>query len=324
MYDLRGQLTGVPSRNGFGENMDKESLALSPVKVDIWGPMVFVNFDPDSISLAEYLEVVPEDSARFDLDQFHCYATIRTEAPANWKLVADGFSETYHIQTLHREMLGSIDDIDAGQQIWGHTGVSRQLYGVPSPRLLKSDDQTVWDSFIVTQGERMGITEPCPAPTPAPGKTMMDVIADHIRTYQKETKSIDLERWSARDLLELHQYNIFPNLTVLITADLLQVLCARPGATPDEAELIGMSFEREPESRARPRPFDVEMPIGETSFGTVLDQDVAVLANAQRGVHQPGFTHLNLSCEEARLINTHRNLERYIGIEPSEITGGPA
>jgi hypothetical protein len=65
------------------------------------------------------------------------------------------------------------------------------------------------------------------------------------------------------------------------------------------------------------------MDMESADFGFVLNQDVSVLRNAQRGVHQPGFTHLHLSSEEARIINLHRNLERYIGIEPSEMEGGP-
>ncbi len=324
MYDLRGQLTGVPSHKGFGKQMNKDKLSLTPVQVDTWGPMVFVNLDPDAMSLAEYLEVVPEDAADLELDSFRCYATTRTEIPANWKLVADSFSETYHVQTLHREMLGSIDDIDAGQEIWGRTGVSRQLYGVASPRLVRSDNQTIWDSFIITQGERMGITESCPAPEPAEGETMVDVIGERVKKFQQETKGIDLSRFSNEAVLMLHQYNIFPNLTVLISADLLQVLCARPGADPASAELVGMTFEREVPGTARAKPFDVDMPRDQAGFGFVLDQDIQILENAQRGIQQPGMTHLSLSCEEARIINTHRNLERYIGIEPSEIQGGPA
>jgi phenylpropionate dioxygenase-like ring-hydroxylating dioxygenase large terminal subunit len=322
MYDLRGALQGVPSRKGFGD-LDRESVALTPVRVDSWGPMVFVNLDPEAMSLADYLEGVPEDSAWADLDSFRCSATLLTKAPANWKLVADGFSETYHVQTLHAEMLGSIDDIDAPQHIWGHCGVSRQRYGVPSPRLTDADDQVVWDSFIVTQGGRMGIEESCPVPELPEGRTIHDEIAERIRTYQREQKGIDVSRFDARQILELHQYNLFPNATVLISADILQVLCARPGPTPDEAELIGMSFEREVEGTPRGRPFDVEMDMESADFGFVLNQDVSVLRNAQRGVHQPGFTHLHLSSEEARIINLHRNLERYIGIEPSEMEGGP-
>jgi len=324
MYNLRGELTGVPSHRGFGAQMKKENLSLTPVRVETWGPMVFVNLDMDAMPLAEYLEVVPEDSAALELDSFRCYATTRTEIPANWKLVADSFSETYHIQTLHREMLGSIDDIDAGQEIWGRTGVSRQLYGAASPRLIKSDNQAIWDSFIITQGERMGITESCPAPEPGEGETMIDVIGERVKLYQKDVKGLDLSKWSNHDVMYMHQYNIFPNLTVLITADILQVLCARPGDATDRAELVGMTFEREAAGVPRARPFDVDMPMDQASFGFVLDQDVKILENAQRGVQQPGLTHISLSCEEARIINTHRNLERYIGIEPSEITGGPA
>jgi hypothetical protein len=169
----------------------------------------------------------------------------------------------------------------------------------------------------------MGIEEPCPAPKVPNGQTMMDVIASRIRDHQRETKGIDLSRFDSRQILELHQYNLFPNVTVLISADLLQVLCSRPGPTPDEAELIGISFEREVEDQPRGRPFDVEMEMEGADFGFVLNQDVEVLRSAQIGVHQPGFTHLNLSSEEARIINLHRNLERYIGIEPSEMEGGP-
>ena len=50
----------------------------------------------------------------------------------------------------------------------------------------------------------------------------------------------------------------------------------------------------------------------------VLNQDIAVLATMQRGLHQPGFTHLTLSSEECRIINMHRNLERALGIGPDD------
>ncbi|MEE2679244.1 MAG: aromatic ring-hydroxylating dioxygenase subunit alpha [Myxococcota bacterium] len=322
-YDLRGTLLGVPSPAGFGK-LDRESLALTPVRVDAWGPLVFVNLDLEAAPLAQYLEGVPEDSAWLDLEDFRCTATMLTRAPANWKFVADGFSETYHVQTLHREMLPSIDDVNAPQEIWGHCGVSRQRYAVPSPRLHEPDLQSVWDSFVVTQGGRMGIEEPCPAPVVPEGQSLHDVVADRIREFQRRERGVDLTAYDARQILELHQYNLFPNVTVLVSADILQVLCARPGATPDEAELVGLAFERTPAGAQRGRPIDVELDLDNADLGFVLNQDVAVLRNAQRGVHQPGFTHLSLSSEEARIINLHRNLERYIGIDPSEIQGGPA
>ena len=88
--------------------------------------------------------------------------------------------------------------------------------------------------------------------------------------------------------------------------------------------MVAINFKRAPGPDApRSRPIDVTLPPGGADFGTVLNQDVAVLPRVQRGMHQPGFTHLALSSEECRLINTHRNLERYLGIHPSEMSGGP-
>jgi choline monooxygenase len=49
-----------------------------------------------------------------------------------------------------------------------------------------------------------------------------------------------------------------------------------------------------------------------------MTQDITVSAGLQRGLHQPGFTHLTLSNEERRVINMHRNLDRYLELPDSE------
>jgi choline monooxygenase len=50
---------------------------------------------------------------------------------------------------------------------------------------------------------------------------------------------------------------------------------------------------------------------------------IAIGCLLQRGLHQPGFTHLMLSNEERRVINMHRNLERYLDLpEPERMSGG--
>ena len=73
---------------------------------------------------------------------------------------------------------------------------------------------------------------------------------------------------------------------------------------------------------ARARPADVTMEAETADVGGVFNQDIANLRRVQRGLHQPGFTHLTLSREEMRIESLHKNLERYLGIEPSEVTGG--
>ncbi len=66
------------------------------------------------------------------------------------------------------------------------------------------------------------------------------------------------------------------------------------------------------------KPTDIRTSAGEAEPGLVITQDIRVLAGLQRGMHQPGFTHVVLSSEERRVINMHRNLERYLDLPESE------
>lgn len=320
-WNLRGELSEIPSRGWFGP-VDNDELPLVPVRVGEWGPLVFFNLDPDAMDLEDFLEGVPADAAWADLDEMHCQVMTTTPVGCNWKVVADGFSETYHVQGIHPEMLGSIDEVNSTQRLWEHHGASYQEYGVPSPRLGRGvTDQQVWDSFVVTQGGRMGPdhTEPGPVPPVPEGRTIRDVIADLIRDHQAGL-GVDLSRFDTDGLLTLSQYNLFPNATVLVWGgDMCNVLVARPGPAPDQAELVTFLFHRQG-ADAPARPMDVDVPLG-TDFGTVLNQDIEMLATMQNGIEQPGFEHLTVSGEECRLINTHRNLERYLGISPTEIGG---
>jgi choline monooxygenase len=322
-WDLQGRLREVPSRRGFGL-LRNEDFPLLAASVGTWGPIVFVNLDPDAVALGDYLEGVPDDIAWAGIDDFRCTATVVVPIEANWKTISDGFSETYHVQGLHREMLASMDDINSAQRLWRHHGKSAQPYGVPSPRFRRPpSDQEVWDSFVQTQGGRMGVSEQCAVPPVPEGATVADVIAEGIRRHHR-ADGVDLSRFDTAHMLCLNQYNLFPNATVLVAPDLMTILCGRPGPTPDSGQMVGINFRRAADADApRSRPVDVTVPADVADFGMVLNQDVAILPRVQRGMHQPGFTHLALSSEECRLINTHRNLERYLDIRPSEITGGP-
>jgi phenylpropionate dioxygenase-like ring-hydroxylating dioxygenase large terminal subunit len=316
-WDLEGELHEVPSRRGFGA-MRNEDMPLFRAAVDTWGPLVFVNLDPDAAPLAEYLEGVPDDIAWAGLEDFRCSTFVEVPVGANWKTAVDGFSETYHLQGLHREMLAVVDDVDTPQQLWERHGKSMQRYGVPSPRLgADVTDQEVWDAFILVMGTRIGIptdADPGPAPSVPEGSTLSAVIAERVREFQRGL-GVELDAFDDDQIMNIQQYNLFPNMTLLVYADLVQVLRARPGSSPDDALLDGFFFERRPASDTTPRakPLDVRLAPEEADFGLVLNQDFALLQRAQRGLHQPGLTHLALSADECRVINFHRNLERTIG-----------
>ena len=315
-WDLRGALREVPSRRGFGV-LDSDELGLIAASVDTWGPFVFVNVDAEAESLHDYLEGVMQDSAWANLDEFHCVYSTTSAVQSNWKVVADGFSETYHVQGIHPEMLASIDDVNTEQRIWDRHSVSRQRYGVASPRLRDRSDSAVWTSFVETQGERMGpaYKGQIVAPHLVEGESMRDAITTRIREYQA-TRGVDMSAYDTDGILRLSQYNLFPNTTVLVWGDMVNVLTSRPGPTPASAELTMFLLYRSPtgvkiEENA-PRPLDLALP-PDASLGVVINQDLAMLKRFQKGLNQPGFTHLTLSSEECRIINMHRVLGTYVG-----------
>lgn len=321
-WDLQGRLREVPSRRQFGA-LRNDDFPLFDVRVGEWGRLVFVNLDRDAVPLDEWLDGIPADVAWADLDEFRCLAMTTTPVQCNWKVVNEGFSETYHVQGLHREMLGSMDDLHSPQRLFGLHGASYQPYGVPSPRLGENvSDRDVWESFVVTQGGRMGpdcaenrATMP-PPPELRDGETMQDAIARRIRDFQA-TLGIDLSRFGTREITHLWQYNLFPNATLLVNADLLAVLTARPRGAVDAAELVILYFMRAASADApRATPADMTLPAEPGNHGFVFDQDVSVLAGMQRGLQQPGLDEIVLSAEECRIVNMHRNLERFLGLAP--------
>ncbi len=318
-WDLAGQLREVPSRRGFGA-LRNEDMPLVAVSVDVWGPLVFVNVDPHAEPLLDFLDGVPADAEWARLDEFRTVATTSTSVAANWKVVSDGFSETYHIQGLHREMLGSVDDVHAPQHLWPHHGVSYQRYGVPSPRLGRDvDDQVVWDSFMLTQGGRLGSDFVAGAPMPPvpEGQTVQDVMAELFRTRQATEFGADMHGFDTDQVMDLTQYNLFPNATVLLWGEMINVILSRPGPTVDQAEMVTYLLLRHSADAPRSQPMDFPVP-PDGDLGWILNQDTSVLTTMQRGLHQPGFTHLSLSSEECRIANLHRNLERVLGIGPDD------
>jgi len=172
--------------------------------------------------------------------------------------------------------------------------------------------------MLATQGAaRIGAADGDPVPVVPEGQTLRDVMAQGIRDVQA-ARGVDLSDFDTDGLLTLSQYNLFPNATVLVWGEMVNVLIARPGPSVDEAQFCMYLFHRRPPGSPRTRITDVHLP-ADTSLGQVMDQDVALLRSAQKGLHQPGLDHLVVGSEEVRVINLHRNLERYLGIEPTEL-----
>ncbi len=104
VYALSGELLGFPDACNFAD-LDRDAHALSEIACETWGPLVFVNLDPDAAPLGEFLGDVGADLSEFaDLDGTMQLArrTVR-DVPANWKVPVDANIETYHVNYVHRD-----------------------------------------------------------------------------------------------------------------------------------------------------------------------------------------------------------------------------
>jgi choline monooxygenase len=102
-YGLDGSLRAAPRSD---ETAPREELGLVPLRVETWGPFVFVNPSDEGPSLRETLgdlcDVLPLDGLAFH----H-----RTEysLESNWKIACENYLECYHCAVAHPGFSARID-----------------------------------------------------------------------------------------------------------------------------------------------------------------------------------------------------------------------
>jgi choline monooxygenase len=103
-YGLDGALRAAPR----GEELDgdRASLALRTASVDTWGPLLFVNPDPDAAPLAEALGELP---GLLPLDSLRFHTRVHFGVNANWKISVENFLECYHCATAHPAFAADVD-----------------------------------------------------------------------------------------------------------------------------------------------------------------------------------------------------------------------
>jgi len=101
-YDLAGKAVLIPKSETFSAE-DVESLRIPEVLVREWNGFIWLHFSPSTAEpLEKYLgELVPE-IGWYQLDNWKCYGGNTWEVKANWKVVLEGFLESWHTPFAHR------------------------------------------------------------------------------------------------------------------------------------------------------------------------------------------------------------------------------
>jgi Rieske 2Fe-2S family protein len=100
IYDLDGSLIRAKHTEDL-EEFRSEDFGLAAVRVDTWQGFVFLNLDPEAVPLAEQLGDLSAHLSRFDFGSLRSVKRAEYDVAANWKFIAENYSECYHCPGLH-------------------------------------------------------------------------------------------------------------------------------------------------------------------------------------------------------------------------------
>lgn len=107
-YSLTGELLTTPEFEGV-QCFEKAKYGLVPVRVDTWGPFVFVNLSQSAPELRAVLGAIPAETQHLALDELGFYKRVDYEIACNWKVYVDNYLEGYHIPMAHPGLFKEID-----------------------------------------------------------------------------------------------------------------------------------------------------------------------------------------------------------------------
>jgi choline monooxygenase len=108
LYGLDGCLRTTPEFEGV-ENFAKSDYGLIPIRVESWGPFVFVNMYPEAPSLLETLGEIPAETAGFNFANLRSVGRRDYYVNANWKIYVDNYLEGYHVPVAHPGLYRELD-----------------------------------------------------------------------------------------------------------------------------------------------------------------------------------------------------------------------
>ena len=134
-YDLDGACVGTPLFTGSDippdqqavfdmedvKGFDRADYGLLKISVDSWGPLVFVNLDPNAAPLHEDLGDLPARTAGHRLEEWEIARVADYEIAANYKLIGENFMEYYHLPWVHPGLV-KVSPIEAHHR-WQGTGM---------------------------------------------------------------------------------------------------------------------------------------------------------------------------------------------------------
>ena len=114
-YELDGRLRRAGHTDALVD-FETADYGLVPLRLATWQGFVFVTLSDDAPDLMTQLADLPEHVARFPLSDLRRAHRIEYEVGANWKVIAENYSECYHCPGVHPQ-LNRLTPYDQGRNL---------------------------------------------------------------------------------------------------------------------------------------------------------------------------------------------------------------
>lgn len=104
IYGLDGALKGAPDMDNV-KGFDKANYGLVPIRLEVWGGFMFINFDKNAPSLKEWAGPMYDEIMPYDPNNLVCTRRVEFELACNWKLYVENFCDFGHEKTVHKNSL---------------------------------------------------------------------------------------------------------------------------------------------------------------------------------------------------------------------------
>lgn len=334
-FDLEGHCSHIAQKDDWKGALTDERTRLGTVNVDTWGGWVWINLDPKSGPLRDYLEPAASMLDPFELQNMRCRWRKWIIFDCNWKVALEAFNETYHVPGTHPEFMKFGNFVGWAKAQGKHSNIGYdapkgleenqaklRLGAGDDPRLSTAEMQVYTWEQVNTNTTKTLVDAAVRLKDELPPGTPADKVLKH---WLDSARRDDVARgviWPSVDAEHVAKsgtsWQIFPNFQIGHAVNNALCYNARPyGYNPDKCIFEAAVYELFPKGQEPHTEWEY-IPEGDPRWGSVLPQDFSNMAAVQQGMKNIGFRGIipNPKAERA-VASLHRNLARYMG------TGAP-
>jgi phenylpropionate dioxygenase-like ring-hydroxylating dioxygenase large terminal subunit len=332
-FDLEGRPTAIPAREDWQgcPAVSDDDLSLGRVKADTWAGWVWINMDPESEPLHDFLQYIPEwlDVFKWEECRIRWYKTLIF--PINWKVALEAFVEGYHSIGTHPQLMrfgdmylpGFKEDLEGvGRRHGSHMGHQHYEYGpdkeYPTPRdwLIGqlSEVHKTLHGIVHDEGARAIERVKSEVPDTV---TLEEAAVRYTEILKDEMHKAGIaypEGITAQHMAST-EWQIFPNTSILPSPEGAFWYRSRPsGDNPDSCIFDVLSLGRFAPGKEPDWTHDIYENLDDfKGQNPILEQDFSNMLAVHKGMRSRGFKGARPNpVQENNVYNIHRVLHGFM------------